>query len=173
MRDFSECEVLAVLERLERTGIECWVDGGWGIDALLGVQTRPHRDLDLVLDRAQIPSARRALIPLGYERDDSVKPGWPARCPLRNPENARVDLHPVVFDAHGHGWQQLDRDAWGQYPADGLTATGEIAGKPVRCLTPQLQLRHRLGYPLQDEDHHDLQLLAKRFGLALPPDVSG
>lgn len=81
MRDFSEREVLAVLERLERTGIECWVDGGWGIDALLGAQTRPHRDLDLVLDRTQIRSARRALTPLGYERDDSVKPGWPSALP--------------------------------------------------------------------------------------------
>jgi len=49
MRDCSEREVLAVLERLERTGIECWVDRGWGIDAPLGAQTRPHRDLDLVI----------------------------------------------------------------------------------------------------------------------------
>ncbi len=72
MRDFSERDVLAVLEELEQTGIECWVDGGWGIDALLGAHTRPHRDLDLVIDRAQIPAASRALIPLGYERDHSV-----------------------------------------------------------------------------------------------------
>ena len=40
-------EAPAVLDILERAGIEVWVDGGWGIDALLGLETRAHRDLDL------------------------------------------------------------------------------------------------------------------------------
>ncbi|MGH8515394.1 MAG: nucleotidyltransferase domain-containing protein [Gammaproteobacteria bacterium] len=34
--------------------------GGWGIDALLGAQTRPHKDLDLLIrleDVAKVASA--------------------------------------------------------------------------------------------------------------------
>jgi lincosamide nucleotidyltransferase A/C/D/E len=27
-------------------GIEIWIEGGWGVDALLGEQTRPVADLD-------------------------------------------------------------------------------------------------------------------------------
>ena len=46
--------LLAVIGLLEAEGIDVWLDGGWGVDALLGHQTREHDDLDLVveLDRA-------------------------------------------------------------------------------------------------------------------------
>jgi hypothetical protein len=33
-----------------------------------------------------------------------------------------LTLHPVVFDQHGNGWQDLGANAWGVYPAEGLTA---------------------------------------------------
>jgi len=36
-------------------------------------------------------------------------------------------------------------------------------------LTPELQLRHHLGYPPDENDRHDLRLLAERFALSLPP----
>jgi hypothetical protein len=32
-----------------------------------------------------------------------------------------------------------------------------------------LQLRHHLGYPLDQSDRHDLEALASRYDLALPP----
>jgi lincosamide nucleotidyltransferase A/C/D/E len=47
-------DVLDVLDRLNAAGIEWWVDGGWGVDALLGEETRTHNDLDLVIRRAEI-----------------------------------------------------------------------------------------------------------------------
>src|SRR5919201_6639891 len=31
-----------------------WLDRGWGLDALLGEQTRPHDDLDLAIPRGGI-----------------------------------------------------------------------------------------------------------------------
>jgi len=43
-------EVLAVLAYLIEAGCSVWVAGGWGVDALVGRQTRLHRDLDLALD---------------------------------------------------------------------------------------------------------------------------
>lgn len=42
--------VLEIISALEAADLCCWVDGGWGIDALVGEQTRPHKDLDLVVD---------------------------------------------------------------------------------------------------------------------------
>jgi hypothetical protein len=59
----------------------------------------------------------------------------------------RVDLHPVVFDAAGDGWQKLPEGGCGLYPVEGLRGGGEIAGRPVPCSTPELQLRHRLRLP--------------------------
>ena len=43
----SSENVLAVVELLERAQITVWIDGGWGVDALLGSETRRHADLDL------------------------------------------------------------------------------------------------------------------------------
>jgi len=50
-------EVLEVLGWLDMVGIEVWVDGGWGVDALLGEETRPHSDLDLALP-LRLPGTR-------------------------------------------------------------------------------------------------------------------
>jgi Aminoglycoside-2''-adenylyltransferase len=51
-------DVLEVLNALEQAGVSVWIDGAWGVDALVGEETRPHTDLDLALDRAR-PHCRR------------------------------------------------------------------------------------------------------------------
>ena len=43
----SGAEVLRVLDALDGAGIRTGITGGWGVDALLRRQTRPHTDLDL------------------------------------------------------------------------------------------------------------------------------
>ena len=43
----TAADALEIVDLLERVGVEPWVDSGWGVDALLGEQTRPHEDLDL------------------------------------------------------------------------------------------------------------------------------
>jgi len=42
--------LLAVIGQLQADGICVWIDGGWGVDALLDQQTREHDDLDLVIE---------------------------------------------------------------------------------------------------------------------------
>jgi hypothetical protein len=42
--------LLRVVGHLEAEGIDVWLDGGWGVDALLGQETREHDDLDLVAE---------------------------------------------------------------------------------------------------------------------------
>jgi lincosamide nucleotidyltransferase A/C/D/E len=156
--------VVAVLDCLDDHAITTWVDGGWGIDALVGRQTREHEDLDLVVAQDALAAAQAALHALRYRHDRTVNPGLPARLVLRDSHHRQVDLHPVVVDAQGSGWQPLGGGAWGGYPAEGLTATGVIGGRLVRCLTPELQL---LGYAPDAHDRHDLRLLrALRRGLA-------
>jgi lincosamide nucleotidyltransferase A/C/D/E len=162
-------DVLLVLDRLEAAGLVAWLDGGWGVDALVGVQSRPHRDLDLAIARDDRPAAQAALAAVGFERDRSAVPGLPARVLLADGDGRQVDLHLLVFDGDGNGWQEVGEDAWGAYPAEDLTATGVVGGRPVRCTSARLQVRHHLGYPLTATDRHDLGLLAERFGVAVPP----
>lgn len=158
-----------MLHRLAAVGLDVWVDGGWGADALVGEQTRPHRDLDLVVPDDGLARARNALAACGYAYGAAARPGLPARLVLCADARGQVDLHPVVFDELGNGWQPLGEDAFGAYPADGLAAVGRIGDRPVRCLTADLQLRHHLGYPPADADRHDVRLLARHFGLPTPP----
>jgi lincosamide nucleotidyltransferase A/C/D/E len=171
----SADDVVEVLRQLEDAGVTAWVDGGWGVDALVGEQTRPHEDLDLALDRLQLVGARRALEDGGFHVDDGAEPGLPARLVLRDQHERAVDLHPLAFDDAGDGWQQLSESgkAWGRYPADGLRAEGAIAGRPVRCLSASLQARFRLGYEWTAKDEHDVALLVARFGVPAPPALRG
>ena len=168
--DMTARDVADVLERLGAVGVEVWVDGGWGVDALVGEQTRAHLDLDLALDRVDVPRARRALEEQGFRHDESVQPGLPARLVMRDARGRNIDLHPLAFDERGNGWQQLSETgrAWGAYPAEHLAASGVIDGRIVRCFSPELQLRFRLGYEWTERDEHDVALL-RRLGVSVPP----
>jgi len=42
-------DVVELLNCLEEHGIDVWLNGGWGVDALLGHQTREHEDLDITI----------------------------------------------------------------------------------------------------------------------------
>lgn len=159
-REMKSEDALAIIELLERAGIACWVDGGWGVDALSRRQTRRHSDLDLAIDRAKLLEAQAALEGMGLRQDQNAEPGLPARLVMAD-DTRQVDLHPLEFDDRGDGWQQLSEgdDRWGLYPAHGLTGQGLIGGRSVRCLTPELQLRFHKGYELTGKDEHDLKVL--------------
>jgi lincosamide nucleotidyltransferase A/C/D/E len=162
-------EVVRVLDALERAGISILLDGGWGVDALLGEQTRTHTDVDLAIDARDIDAAVSALRALGYEHDRDAEPGLPARYVLVASEERQVDLHRLVLDGDGNGWQPLsETEAWGFYPAEERT-TGMVGGRRVACITPSLQLRFHLGWEWDERAVHDMRLLQKRFGIPLPP----
>jgi len=42
-------EVTALYTLLAEREVRVWVDGGWGIDALLAEQTRQHKDFDALV----------------------------------------------------------------------------------------------------------------------------
>jgi lincosamide nucleotidyltransferase A/C/D/E len=158
-------DVLPVLPALEVAGVEAWLDGGWGIDALLGEQSRPHDDLDLVIALDRADAASVALVPLGYALVEDERP---TRLVVRAAGDRRVDVHTVVFDAKGGGIQRLpDGRSW-RYPPAGFGGAGRVGGHPVRCLTAEVQVLAHVGYEPDDADRHDMRLLRDRFGLALP-----
>ena len=57
---------VGVVDALDAAGVAVWVDGGWGVDALLGRERRTHDDLDLVVRLDQVEAAVAALRPLGF-----------------------------------------------------------------------------------------------------------
>lgn len=162
-------DALAVVHSLKRMSIAVWLDGGWGVDALLGEQTRPHDDLDIVMAMRQLDAARAALHDLGFVL---AVDELPTRCVFGDSADRRIDVHPVTFDRDAGGIQQQPDGSTFRYPPEGLTGTGMIAGHPVRCLTAELQLRCHLAYEPDENDRHDMRLLCARFGLVLPDTLS-
>jgi lincosamide nucleotidyltransferase A/C/D/E len=162
----SAAEVLAVLDLLAIDAIDVWLDGGWGVDALLGEQTRPHDDLDLVIDATRVADARRLLEDAGFV---AARDWLPAALALRHADGRAVDLHPVALAADGGGEQTLLDGALFHYdpPAQGI-----VGGRALHSVSAATQLLCHLGYQPDADDRADMQRLACRFGLALPPPYS-
>jgi lincosamide nucleotidyltransferase A/C/D/E len=67
-------EVIDVYTSLENFGVEIWIDGGWGVDALLGEQTRPHKDLDIAIQQKDVVALREFLHAQSYREISSKTP---------------------------------------------------------------------------------------------------
>jgi lincosamide nucleotidyltransferase A/C/D/E len=159
-------EVARLVALLDSRGVEVWVDGGWGVDALLREQVREHDDLDLVALRNQMPELTEALRSAGYEH---VAGGSPMSAVFVDVHGRQVDVHPVLFDqARGGGvYVMEDGDEW-VYPDYAFTGEGVVGGRPVRCLSPEAQVLVHDGYELTDKDYCELDLLHERFGVTIP-----
>ena len=124
-----------MLAALDMAGCRCWVGGGWGIDALVGQPTRLHRDLDLALNAEDERGAIEVLQQRGYVIETDCRP---VRVELVEEGGGRVDLHPVAFDADGHGSQQDLDGGTLAYPPSAFT-TGRLGGIAVGCLSIEQQ----------------------------------
>jgi lincosamide nucleotidyltransferase A/C/D/E len=160
-------DVIEVLDRLDGAGIGAWLDGGWGVDALLGEQTRAHDDLDLIV---RVVDAEPLIAELGRDGFAIVEGRPTSNLVLGDSSGRAVDIHTVTFDEYGNGiYRMLNGEVW-EYPAAGFPGTGMVAGRDVRCLTPETQmLCHSIGYDPNDRDFHDMRLLNERFATPLVP----
>lgn len=161
--------VVDILLVLEGAGIETWLDGGWAVDALLGEQTRPHKDLDVILQTRHLSKLREALSSRGF----AIKPGGtPSNFILADSSGLEVDIHAIMFDQDGNGlYQMANGDTW-VFPAAGFQGRGTINGRVVHCLSAEVQvLCHAHGYMPTDKDISDMELLQARFGVTLPPHL--
>jgi lincosamide nucleotidyltransferase A/C/D/E len=148
-------DVVEVLDALERAVVHYWAAGGWGVDVLVGAETRVHRDLDLAVDVGSYERSMTTLESLGYR----VETDWlPLRVELAASGERWVDVHPVRFDIHGVGIQGDPAGIHFIYPPTAFT-TGRLAGRAVPCLSAEQHRLFHAGYALRPQDEHDLRLL--------------
>jgi len=156
--------VVELLDLLQSSGVDSWVDGGWGVDALLGYQSRPHEDLDLVVALNRVGPIREVLATHGFTlAEDQL----PVRFVLSYPYLRHIDLHTVTFDREGGGLQPQPSGKTFRYPPEGFVM-GHIAGRPVRCISAAVQVLCHLGYEPKEKDLHDVRLLHQAFGVEPP-----
>jgi lincosamide nucleotidyltransferase A/C/D/E len=164
----SASSVLQFVRLMQENGITVWVDGGWGVDALLGEQTRPHDDLDIAIQEKDVASLRALVDARGFRnvpRDDTS--AW--NFVLGNSADERVDVHVVVIDSQGNGIYGPPENGL-MYPSGSLDGTGSILGYPVRCIAAGHLVRFHTGYKLRPKDYHDVSALCERFGIDYPED---
>jgi lincosamide nucleotidyltransferase A/C/D/E len=171
-------------------GVRLWVDGGWGVDALLGRQTRPHKDFDAMAAFEDLPALTRFLGRRGF----SLKLIWeenrwtPCTKPpalvgrerpaaeaatafvLEDGSGREIDFHVVRFDEQGRGTPAWETDL--VFPPGAFAGLGIVGGTQVRCLSAETQMRTHTGYLFKESDMHDLRLLHDRFGVDYPDEVA-
>jgi lincosamide nucleotidyltransferase A/C/D/E len=59
--------LVELLQLWESAGISVWLDGGWGVDALLQTQTRAHKDVDIILAVTDAPRLQKLLATMGFK----------------------------------------------------------------------------------------------------------
>lgn len=160
-REMSGDVVVQLMQLFEQNAIEVFVDGGWGVDALLGTQTRTHGDLDIACQHKDVPKLRELLEARGY-KDIPQPDTWECNFVLGDDQGHEVDFHSYTFDVHGkHVFGVL-------YPFESLSSSGTIQGYPVKCISVEWMVKFHSGYELDEDDYHDVLVLCERFNIALP-----
>lgn len=163
-------DVLRLYRSLERLSVEIWIDGGWGVDALLGEQTRAHKDLDIVIQQKDVTKLRRWLVSRGYE-DTKTDIARPHNFVLGDAKSHEIDVHVIVFDEEGNGiYGPVENGE--MYPAASLTGTGTIDDCRVRCISPEWVVKFHHGYELKDKDLRDVAAICEKFGIVLPDEYT-
>ena len=158
--------MLCVLDLADRAGARLWIDGGWGVDALLGGQTREHGDLDIAIEVRHLTDFLEALSGHGFAavgEDDATS--W--NFLMHHPTGAVVDLHVIVLDVDGNGVLGPP-DAGNAYPAASLTGRGTIGDRIVDRISAQWAVRFRDAYTGDADDRADVLALCRRFVLPVP-----
>ena len=166
----QESDVLEFCLSMENSGITVWIDGGWGVDALLGEQTRPHKDLDIAIQGKDVALLREELRAKGYH-DIRLEIARPHNFVLGDGNGHEVDVHVIVLDAQGNGIYGPPGNGE-MYPAASLNGMGTIAGHPVKCISPAWAIKFHSGYRLQEKDFKDVSALCEKFGVKLPEEYT-
>jgi lincosamide nucleotidyltransferase A/C/D/E len=156
-------DVIGIVKFLNQNIVEVIIDGGWGVDALLGRQTRKHEDLDVAVMHKDVPKIRALLEEIGYRevpRDDT----WECNFVLGDDKGHLVDIHSCTFDEAGNNIFGV------KYPYESLNGTGSINGIAFRCISPEWMIKFHIGYKLNKIDYHDIKLLCKQFGIVIPEE---
>ena len=152
-------DVVQIYKLLEENNIEVWIDGGWGTDALLGEQTRPHNDLDIAIRQKDVDKLNNLLNSQGYKEK---KRSSDYNFVLGDGEGREVDVHTLEFDTKGNNIYGIE------YPKESLTGTGTINGQTVRCISPEWVIKFHANFEPKEKDFKDIKALCDKFGLKLP-----
>lgn len=164
--EMTQSDVTNFLKLCSEHDVSVWIDGGWGVDALLGEQTRKHGDLDIAIEQRHVDDLESALIAKGYERIKREEER-PHNFVLGDNHGHQIDFHVVVLDEAGNGIYGPPENGE-KFPASSLKGKGKIGDLEVKCISPEDMVIFHTQYEPDQDDYHDVKLLCDRFKIPLP-----
>ena len=164
--EMTEADVCAILDLAAGLGVRLWLDGGWAVDAWLGRQTRPHRDVDIIVETAPASKLVAALRAAGFDdvpRDDTQ----PWNFVLGDAAGHEVDFHLIDIAPDGTGDYGPPEIEF-RFSADALTASTRLCGRPVPAIPPHRLVEYHTGYEPDDDDRADVLALCAAFEVPVP-----
>jgi lincosamide nucleotidyltransferase A/C/D/E len=142
--------------------------GGWGVDALVGAQTRDHHDLDVLVVGEDMPALAQLFRDEGFgikqvwEAEnrwvDIDGTSWPTAFVAASEQGVELDIHLIKLDAGVV--VPLCNVAW-PLDAASLEGRGVIGDRPVDCVSVRTQIAMHHGYQLPEAHQRDLDLLRR------------
>lgn len=163
----SAHDAVALCRLLEQHSIRFWVMGGWGVDALLHRETRPHKDLDILVALGDLPMLWKVFdehsftLQYVWEENrwvDEELERRPTAFVAADTQGRELDVHVIDFGPNGTVIQLYD-NPW-PFP-DAITGQGSIADTAITCVSKETQLLMHTGYTLPDGQQRDLKLLER------------
>ena len=167
-KTMNSTDVIKFYTELDNLGIDIGIDGGWGVDALLGEQTRPHADLDIFIQEKDVLKLRELLEAEGY-KEIKLEIARPHNFVLGDDTGREIDVHVIVFDDEGNvRYGPIENGE--RYLASMLGGEGIINGRNVKCISPEWMVKFHTGYTLRESDFKDVSALCKKFSIDLPKE---
>ena len=162
----NESDAIEIMSIFRSKGIQIYLDGGWGVDALIGFESRCHNDIDIFIEKQDKECSIKLLNDNGYS--ETVMAYTTPEHTVWRDGNARIiDLH--IFSRNSKGDLVFESET---FPKEVFTGKGHIGHLEVDCITPEWQVRFHSGYKLDENDVKDVLLLCDKFNLALPDEIA-
>lgn len=169
-------EVVKIHQDLEDLGIKIIIDGGWGVDALLGEQTRAHKDIDFLIELKDVEKTKKYFLDKDFEYSTEEENTWWHF--MLEKGSTEIDIHVIELDESGNGIYG-PKEHGAVFPAEALTGTGSINGIEVNCLSADYRIHcltvdygiiTRTGYELKNTDYIDVVALCNKFDIPIPAE---
>ena len=164
----NEKDAVDLLKAINNLGITVWIGGGWGVDALVGSQTRPHNDMDIYFEKKNANDVINILTAKKYS-ELKTEYTTEAHTVWQNTFGSIVDVHLIEFKENDSENLYFEGEA---YPMFVLNGKGSIGDFAVQCFTPDAQILFHQGYEHGEKDKHDVMLLCETFNLDVPAEYS-
>ncbi len=148
----------------------------------MGLQTRPHHDLDVIMLVDDVARLLELMCNQGYVYKELWSENlWTVDAHgtrtetaffLRDADGREFDAHALRLDEQGNGIPAWEKAEGFIFTPQYLSGEGMVAGYPVRCMSAEYQMVAHTGYALPDKQVPDLIRLYEKFAVEYPKEIS-